>query len=84
MAGGLPTLCGDAEVEPVEDVLLERGRAREQDDRRRLAEADGVAGEGGEILQQGAEAVHRAGRRAVRLGLALVLAAVETWALGDG
>ena len=41
-------------------MLLKGGRAREHDHGWRGAEADEIAGKGGEIAQQAAETVHRA------------------------
>ena len=53
-------LRGDGDSEFVEGALLEDGRAGRDDDGWGIAEAHEVAGEGGQIMQQAAEAVQRA------------------------
>src|SRR6202051_5304128 len=55
---GLPTLGIYRDAEPIEGVLLQRGRACEHRRAGAAADAHDVACERGEILQQRPEAVH--------------------------
>jgi hypothetical protein len=80
---GLPTLGSYRDAEPIEDVLLQRGRACEHRRAGAAADAHDVACEGGEILQQRPEAVHGPALVGALAG-GLGLAAVETLALATG
>jgi hypothetical protein len=75
------------EAEQIESAVLCAGRGGEDGGETIAPEADDVAGEGGEIAEQGVEAVHRewlAIRNSVRLRAALRRAAGEGSALATG
>ena len=80
-------LRGGRDAEQIEGAALGRGRGGEDGDEAIAPETDDIAGERGEIVEQGVEAVHRewfASTGSVRLGAALRCAAGEGSALATG